>query len=899
MMNKESLVRFSEVLSRFFLLQLVKFSVNCNELYRASVDSSSSVIGIKVKPIHITKCSVSTSYGLLRKKVLLHLVRSHSLMRLNTRWLSQLHVCRRVVLLFCLAFSIVPLANTQMFTLTNATLPPTPAAGHDYTQLLNETVNPANGSVSFQLNFPMPTGRGLSLPFSIGYNSGQVIFFDPFVSSYTYDVYGTVESTGVGGGVWTSSLSLISAGGWNYGMPFANWNAWTGSFAANGNQTQQCPLTAGYSFTDLSGSSHSLGMGSAGNVQNQVGTTGRCTEWGTAGGDDYYLASIIPSNFNGPVLNTPLTVSDQRSGTVYSFNGVTLQIPSSSQQVARTGLLPYMIEDRNGNQLNATQSITNSGLFAFSFSDSLKRTILSDNGMQANPEIITAGGLNYTVAWRTTSANYSITTSSNLSTLGARCASPPSNVNDSNIQVISSITLPNGQAYRFYYGDDNPHGITNPYGLISEIDYPDGGSVRYTWKLSDTYSDLLDYTGVAPGGNTPIVVPDGCQFQYPSPVLASRAVFYNGTSAAQTQTFSYSTTWNTNHAFLWDSKTTSSSTTDNIAKKTATKQYTYVGFPGNLPAYTHSTVAPQLAVEKTVSTYDWGNTAAPLNVTTKAWYDQYELACVFNTIENGSSTGHFYQYSAGGQEADDKQYDFGQIATPASSCTGMGTNPSRSPVPTPPQSPTPVRETVHTFQSFTSPLGAVFSMPGSVVMYGSGAKTAESDYVYDAAPLSTVTAVQHDETRYPSGVNANRGNLTSLTKRCLSSCTDSIITAIYDNTGQMTSQTDGCGNSACGDVIGSNHTTTYSYIDSPSGGNAAGNSNAYPTLVTDSLGHSQRFTYNYVNGQVGSITDGNGLTTSYTYNDPLNRLTNKSLPGGGGTTISYNDPTHKTRYRLA
>ena len=54
---------------------------------------------------------------------------------------------------------------------------PTPGAGHDYIYLLNETVNPANGSLSIKIDLPAPKGRGLSLPFAITYNSGEVNHF--------------------------------------------------------------------------------------------------------------------------------------------------------------------------------------------------------------------------------------------------------------------------------------------------------------------------------------------------------------------------------------------------------------------------------------------------------------------------------------------------------------------------------------------------------------------------------------------------------------------------------------------------------------------------------------------------------------------------------------------------
>ena len=45
-----------------------------------------------------------------------------------------------------------------------------------------------------------------------------------------------------------------------------------------------------------------------------------------------------------------------------------------------------------------------------------------------------------------------------------------------NTQVVTSVTLPNGQEYQFSYG--------GTYGLLSQITYPTGAWVKYTWGVS-------------------------------------------------------------------------------------------------------------------------------------------------------------------------------------------------------------------------------------------------------------------------------------------------------------------------------------------------------------------------------------------------------------------------------
>ena len=86
--------------------------------------------------------------------------------------------------------------------------------------------------------------------------------------------------------------------------------------------------------------------------------------------------------------------------------------------------------------------------------------------------------------------------------------------------------------------------------------------------------------------------------------------------------------------------------------------------------------------------------------------------------------------------------------------------------------------------------------------------------------------------------------------------------------------------------------TTYSFVDSPSGANAAGNSNAYLTQVIQpntGTAHTENYQYDYVSGQLSQAQDQNGELTKYTYSDPMQRLTGVAYPDGGMKTISYSD----------
>src|SRR5205823_1194441 len=125
---------------------------------------------------------------------------------------------------------------------------------------------------------------------------------------------------------------------------------------------------------------------------------------------------------------------------------------------------------------------------------------------------------------------------------------------------------------------------------------------------------------------------------------------------------------------------------------------------------------------------------------------------------------------------------------------------------------TPARETATTYQSFpNTPIyiegPSIFDRPATVKTYGNGTLFAETDYSYDltaVTPVSNLSATTHDETNYSSTFN-NRGNATTITTKCLQSCSDATSKYTFDETGQAVTKIDPCGNPSCGDMTGSNH----------------------------------------------------------------------------------------------
>jgi hypothetical protein len=109
-----------------------------------------------------------------------------------------------LILVAFVSFLYLP-AQAQLGPVGGATATPIPGVGHDYIGDLVDTVSPADGSVSVRIKTPVPSGRGISVPFSFSYDSNGV--WQPFNISGTASV--ELES---------SLARYLSQGGWTYGL---------------------------------------------------------------------------------------------------------------------------------------------------------------------------------------------------------------------------------------------------------------------------------------------------------------------------------------------------------------------------------------------------------------------------------------------------------------------------------------------------------------------------------------------------------------------------------------------------------------------------------------------------------------------------------------------------------
>lgn len=799
---------------------------------------------------------------------------------------------------------------------------PIPGAGHDYIKGLEETVNPANGQVFIKIDLPVPADRGLTIPFAITYNSGEVFPFSSYMAGC--------------GALWnppcsSTAVNPRSVNGWSDTFPYVTVSDTTvplppyaPTSGGSGTPTSYCVTSSSYNFYDPSGGTHQLGLAGISSVQGSMNyeTPSACASvtynttdciienqengfYGCQGGDPYQAVSsggddqvsaksdlctgyyVTGGSSNPPADCTggqpTFTVTDT-SGTVYSF-------PQDGEL-----LFPTQIEDRNGNILQVSGSDDpGQGL---SITDTLGRPVISIAEAAGNPPYptkYTVGGLTYTLTYATTSADFNST--------GNQIDVPPSNSSDptscgatfdvqkTGMQVLQSITLPNGQSYQFQYWDGT-------WGLIKEIDYPDGGWVRYTWKLSDQPSTLATFNASQNNGAFPPLV-GYCNYQYYTPVVATRTVGYSqGSSAAETQTFGpYDTQWGTPpsqwspptssapfYDRAWTSKTTTVVTADNITNQSFTTKYTYSSVFQPLQPDSQGQMPAQLSVEQTVAHQDWnGNT---LETVSKAWADQFEMTSESTLLNNGQTSTTTYQYNSGYPEAVTLKTE-----------TGSGAS-------------APYRQTSYSYYRLAEPNQVI-------VKNGSGTRVAETDVYYDGqsalGPASTAVPVAsgvsdlpsgtHDETNYGPSSTLPRGNPTKVV-RWLNTGASPTTSYTFDETGQELSKTDPCGNTSCSDMTGSGHTTQYSYTDKytvlSSGQNIAytpdATTNAFVTTITDPLAQTEHFSYDYNNSQLTSAEDENSQTTTYVYNDSLNRLTEVQRPAdpaNGGqhptTNYAYND----------
>jgi len=521
-----------------------------------------------------------------------------------------------------LAFVVTVLlasAHAQVINLDDTTAPPTQGIGHDFIKMFNETVNPANGSLSLRIELPLPEARGLQIPVAELYNSSGVAHVIP-------------DCCGSQGGMWVTDTQLTNGSGWSFSVPTLTAVLGVTSFQNPGPPptTDTCTYISSYVMQDLNGTAHSLPISIA---QSHDGGSGTCglvpnfPEQILSGADDFFQAvttgvdgAAIPQNPNAVTVAGP-------DGTVYQF-------PSFASTNA-FGVISFWssatsIEDRNGNVASIGASRGTNGVMSVGVSDTVGRSSLSVSALSGNTNTITVSGVagQYTQTWEPVSFQFNVTSNG----IGnVPCGSGTIAGAAGSNYVIQKITLPNGQAYQF--------GYDSRFGLLNYIKYPSGGYVQYTWALNPQ-SELIGVPG-PPGEGNPVT----CQVVYDYPAITQRTVSYDGVHIAEQQAFSYSpTNWSSFNSW----KQTTVTTTDLIRNTSYKTVYSYTGMVMQpIPPNAGGPVPGYIPMEQSVVTQDFNG--AVLETDYKQWSDTFLLACELTELDNNSNliSGKWYTYGPG------------------------------------------------------------------------------------------------------------------------------------------------------------------------------------------------------------------------------------------------------------
>ena len=145
--------------------------------------------------------------------------------------------------------------------------------GHDYLKMMNETVNPANGSVSIRIGLPIPKGRGVTPPLNIAYDSNGANHLIAGGRSYA---------------AWTSNNNFGNYG-WSNTLPMLSWSYITANLNIS-NVMYYCDYVTDFVFQDPNGGRHFLGMSA------NIDSYGQCSNFSLNSqyfGNDSFYGAIL------------------------------------------------------------------------------------------------------------------------------------------------------------------------------------------------------------------------------------------------------------------------------------------------------------------------------------------------------------------------------------------------------------------------------------------------------------------------------------------------------------------------------------------------------------------------------------------------------------------------------
>lgn len=723
-----------------------------------------------------------------------------------------------------------------------------------------EHIDLATGNLVVTVPIVNVPGRGMSFNYSLRYDAA---FWTTYLNSTQY--YWGVEVRN-----W-----LVSAGlGWTSNQPYltshtGQMSCYTGNMGSPGPTAQGSRLDS-VIFTDSNGSKHTLLVNSQSNGECTAGSYNFNNASGPSTGQDGYFGSAN-------------SVTDP-NGIVYAVGGTS---GGGGRTVNDNFLNMAKMTDIHGN----TQTVTPGG------TDTVGRVPLTQQ-VSSNQIVYTVrdsngNSQNYTVNL----TNISLNTAFHATKFGnsVREASGTRS-------VIASIILPNGQSYGFAY---------DSYGDITQMSLPTGGTVSYGWSN--------------------MTLPDGSVIRH----VTSRTVNDGQTSATWNIGYLYA---NSSNAYGDWSDTVTVTTPQDPQGVSHQSVYTYdLSFasspvlvdiqydPSGNTMLRHfqmtyttpdqyfnqgntSSVSTQPLLQSITTTLNPGTGAA---VTSKREFDydifgfqRYDVDCTDGAAENDcelqASSGDFPTASV-------RTMSRGNVTSIREYADGAGTPGAL------------IRQTIRTYLQDANPsygmtLGTsylkkiiyrgpnIVDRPNNEVIYDAspvctGTGTVDDSGNFVAPPACGATKLAEKKAQYDNQNPSSYGYLGDETaiQTWMNVPTSSYLTTsyAYDSHGNLTNITDP-----------KSHSTGIGYADNFASGVSAcsitAGSSAYPTSVTDALGHVRKLTYYGCTGKVAADKDPNDIATSragntWTY-DSMGRTLVNALRDSGQISNSYTDtyPATKT-----
>lgn len=296
--------------------------------------------------------------------------------------------------ILALVFVALPAAAQVADPVTTAEAP-VPGAGHDYIGMPTETVNPADGSLSFHLTIKTPAGRELSFPFGISYRSTEPYYLINYSNDTTLSWHPRPTTYGESYG-WSYDLpSLSQASEVNYVQPvysqlgqLEGWN--------------QCDASLAFTFRGLDGKQYTFGLGAQWTDPDSYQLNG-CTVYQTPTSSLHSMyAQFTGGTWSQWPNQPPVTVTDQ-SGTLYQFPSTSFGNINPSLPGPVISGFAQTITDRNGNQIEL-----NSG--GNGYTDTLGRQVVSWSAQPGTAANLTIAGYSnpYQLSYASVSSSYSV-----------------------------------------------------------------------------------------------------------------------------------------------------------------------------------------------------------------------------------------------------------------------------------------------------------------------------------------------------------------------------------------------------------------------------------------------------------------------------------------------------------